>query len=108
MKHAAVIADAVALIAIAGACSKPAAPPAEHGAYGDGHERSTELVIPRPHVPNARRQTQHPLHPTAQSPRGGDPGLPDRHWREDVIDQVSRSIGHAAATTARTEATTLA
>ena len=53
-----------------------AAEPAEHCAHVDGHDRPTEFVIPRQHVPNARRQTQDPW--------------PDRHWRKDVIDRRRR------------------
>ncbi len=77
-------------------------------AHVDRNHGAAQRVVPRQHVSNARRQTQDPLHPTAQSPRGGDPGLADRHGREHAIDQVRRPIGHPSPAAARAEPAPLA
>jgi len=62
---------------------------AEHGAHVHGDDRATQIVIPRQHVPQPVRQTQHPLS--------------HRHVGEHMIHQVRRAFGHAPAATTGTE-----
>lgn len=58
--------------------------PAEHGAEIDRDHGPAERVVPRQQVTQTRRQGQDPLHPTAHSPRGGEPGAPATTviWKE--------------------------
>jgi len=81
--------SATAPVRCAGAM-RAATEPGENGADEDRHHRTAERVIEREHVPQPRRQTQHPL--------------PHRHAWKDVIHQVRGPVRHAAAATARTEA----
>ena len=83
---AAVIGDAVSPRAL------PQEP--EHHAQRDSDDGATQLVIPGKQVPQPMRQTQHPLS--------------NRHVGEHVIDQIRRTLGHAATAAPRAEAAALA
>ena len=61
---------------------------AEHGADEHGDDPAAHVVIPRQLVPQAVRQTQHPL--------------PHGHVGEHVIEQVGGALGHPAAAATRT------
>lgn len=50
-------------------------------------------MVPRQHIPHARRQRQHPL--------------PYGHVRKHILDQVGGALGHPPAAAARTEAAPL-
>ena len=61
----------------------------EHGAEEHGDDGAAQVVVPRQLVPQAVRQTQHPL--------------PHGHVGEHVIDQVGGALGHPAAAATRTQ-----
>ena len=81
--------------------------PAEHRAQIDRHHRPAEVVVPRQQVTQARRQSQDVLHPTAHSPRGGDPGTGGWVRREIRGRPGARHDGHAPPTATRAESSPL-
>jgi hypothetical protein len=67
---------------------------AEYGAQEDSGHPTAQVVVPREPVPQSVRQTQDPLS--------------NRYVREDVIDQMHGTLGHAATTATGTERPPLA
>ena len=74
---------------------------AEHRAEKHGNDRATQVVVPRQLVPQAVRQTENPLHPSAAAAPGTS-ALPHGHVGEHVVEQVGGSLRHPAAAAART------
>jgi hypothetical protein len=71
------------------AVARAGAQEAEHGTDEHGDDPATQVVIPRPLVPQAVRQAQDPL--------------PHGHVGEHVVEQVGGSLRHPAAAATRTE-----
>jgi hypothetical protein len=60
---------------------------AEHGAQEHGGHTPAQVVIPREPVPQPVRETQHPL--------------PNRHVRNDVVQEVEGTFRHSSAAAPR-------